>query len=294
MATTRLEEEEDRDESPVSPPRSARSLGTEAERWHRLEEEDDRVGWPLTHQSLTTNLHGWFRTGNETTLRRLLPQNGECVLELGSWLGRSTKYICERCPQSAVIAVDIWLNEYFDDDSHYNKNDAEFSSILRSNSIYDQFLSNLRDHRVQDRSDGTVVGLIPMKMTSTEALKLIHELGIEPSLIYIDASHHYDYVVSDVSTCLRLFPKAVLVGDDWDNNDVRRAVEDIAKAEKLQIFVQGKTCWTFAKEQLLKVIESEKRVEEEKQKQQQLIVNMRSKRKFDANAVREMLKRSKK
>ncbi len=250
---------------------------------------DIRVGWPQYNQ-LKPYLHGWFRPGNLALLSRLLPTNAQCVIELGAWLGRSTKYLCERCPDALIFSVDLWSNDYFETDSHYDKADPEFSKILHNHSIYDQFLSNLSSHGLTD--DGK--GLVPMKMDSTEALRIIHNLGANPDLIYIDASHHYDFVVKDIKMCLDLFPNAVLVGDDWDNEDVRLAVEHVAHERKLSIYVQGKTCWTYSRSKVLAIIEEERLREAEHKEQQDLVKEIRSKRGFDIEAARSILKRSRK
>lgn len=43
----------------------------------------------------------------------------------------------------------------------------------------------------------------------------MYVVGISPDVIYIDADHHYEPAKEDISTALKLFPDAVLVGDDY-------------------------------------------------------------------------------
>lgn len=269
---------------------------------------DTRVGYPSQYKHLSPFLHGWFRSGNLTMLSRLLSKQAKCVIELGAWLGRSTKFICERCPEALIFSVDLWSNEYFQDDDHYNKTDPEFAQILRSNSIYDQFLSNLATYQLKEvassssastsasssSSEGGSKGLIPMKMDTMEALKILHSMGVQPDLIYIDASHHYDFVVNEVNACLDFFPNAILVGDDWDNKDVRNAVEDVAKVRKQSIYVQGNTCWTFSREKVLQIIEQEQKQAADEKKQAEFVQQIRSKRGFEVDSLRALLKKPKK
>ena len=53
-------------------------------------------------------------------------------------------------------------------------------------------------------------------------------IGIVPEVIYVDASHHYEDVLQDLSMCLARFPNARICGDDWDYPPVARAATDAA------------------------------------------------------------------
>jgi hypothetical protein len=63
-----------------------------------------------------------------------------------------------------------------------------------------------------------------------------------PDLIYIDAAHDTESVASDVATALRLFPKSVLVGDDWSWDSVRTGVERAFSCSGRVIQSKG-VCW---------------------------------------------------
>lgn len=267
-----------------------------------ISSDPSRIGWPEPLPALEKVKHGWFRPGNQEILQRILrrenyisngksritnfPHKIHCIIELGTWLGISTEFILKQCPKAIVLAVDLWENEYFYNDSHYNKNDEQFSKILQNKSIYHQCLNNLIDYKYttptesessnQKNSDNNEKNkkefrLIPLRMDSVQALRIIASHNIKPEVIYIDASHHYDFVVNDITTCTELFPDAILVGDDWDNPDVRQAVKDMAKRLNKEIYVRGGTCWTFAKDVMdeIEFVEQE-REEEEQQKRKKL------------------------
>lgn len=216
----------------------------------QLMTSDIRVGWPIDVPDLKEVSHGWFRPGNVELIRKCSNGNNKCIIELGSWLGASTKFILQQNPNALVFAVDIWSNDHFYSDSHYNKNDETFSDILTSNSIYHQFLANMKQYKFSTTSENSIKGLIPLKMDSVESLKLLKSVGVEPDFIYIDANHHYEFVINDVETCLDLFPNAILIGDDWDNRDVKRAVEFVMKKHQKEVYARRNTCWTFAKSQV--------------------------------------------
>lgn len=247
----KLGEDEEEQDAP-----SSRSNAVElSEAIETLLKTDPLIGYPVDYTvppQIKPHLHGWFRSGNVETLTHLIKPDYKMVIELGSWLGLSTKKILELAPNAVVVAVDIWSNEYFMTDDHYDKSSPEFKRILEGVDIYDQFLANLAQFKLskKEKEDGTpsssYSGLIPMKMPSAQAMKILHGLMLKPDLIYIDASHHYDYVVEDVTNAIKMFPSAIIVGDDWDNMDVRRAVQDVASRYHKQVFVSGGTCWTFS------------------------------------------------
>ena len=67
----------------------------------------------------------------------------------------------------------------------------------------------------------------------------MRESNVHPELVYIDADHRYDSVVADLATAAELFPRATIVGDDWNWESVRAAVEAVARAQKLNVEVLG-------------------------------------------------------
>ena len=108
-------------------------------------------------------------------------------------------------------------------------------------------------------------GLIPMKMDSCAALDLLKEKGIVPTVIYVDANHHYETVIRDVEHCIQCFPEAHLIGDDWDYEEVRRAVRFVAAKYGRTVYVHQAKCWTFSGdvvEPILEGAKQKKRAEE--------------------------------
>ena len=79
--------------------------------------------------------------------------------------------------------------------------------------------------------------IIPIRADSVRGLEYLKKINVEPNIIYIDGDHHYEPAKRDISTALRLFPEAILVGDDYGNyEDVRRAVLECA-ADNMKIGV---------------------------------------------------------
>mmetsp|Transcript_1933 Transcript_1933/g.3069 ORF Transcript_1933/g.3069 Transcript_1933/m.3069 type:complete len:290 (+) Transcript_1933:60-929(+) len=211
---------------------------------------DSRIGWPDINPGRSSLKHGWFFQSHQDVLKLLIGDETRCIVELGSWLGRSAEYFAKKAPNAVIFAADLWDNSVILADSHYNTS-AENLAIVNAGPIYDQFLSNLWPYRCNlSESNDTkpLKGVVPMKMDGCEALRILKSLGVEPDLIYVDACHHYEGVLHDISTALELFPSADIVGDDWDYPDVQRAVKECARARDFVPFVEGYKCWTFSKE----------------------------------------------
>jgi hypothetical protein len=71
--------------------------------------------------------HGWFFPAHKVVLSELLTKETRCVLELGSWLGSSTRFIAEHAPNAVIICVDLWDNSFVKEaqGDHYLKNELQ-------------------------------------------------------------------------------------------------------------------------------------------------------------------------
>ena len=89
---------------------------------------DPRTGWPVAHGGLARRPatgrrpDGWFTPHNKQVLRTLLSADTRCVVELGSYLGLSTRFILEHAPNALVYAVDLWDNAFLLSDEGLGKN----------------------------------------------------------------------------------------------------------------------------------------------------------------------------
>jgi hypothetical protein len=127
-----------------------------------------------------------------------------------------------------VIAVDHWVG------SVEHANDPELASFLPR--LYETFLSECWDYR--DR-------VIPLRANSVDGLRRVHAAGLSPDVVYVDADHRYESVVADLTAALDLFPRATIVGDDWDWDSVRTAVEAVARQRGIEVQSHG-TAWRIA------------------------------------------------
>lgn len=183
----------------------------------KLQELANLYAWPQKKPDLAFNPSGWFPECNQALLAGFLNADTKVVLELGAWVGLSTRWICDHAPNARVITIDHWLG------SPENAND------LLVPILYDQFISNCWNYRGR---------LIPVRTSTVKGVGMVKELGIKPDVIYVDAGHDYDSVVKDIRMCTEF--GCPLVGDDFNPNSwpgVVKAVweEAVMAHRKLQV-----------------------------------------------------------
>lgn len=166
--------------------------------------------------------HGWFYNGewlHECMTRRAIKN----VVEVGSWLGTSTRFMAERLPiDGKVYAVDTW------EGSKEHRNDPRLPTLFQ------QFLSNTIHFELTDK-------IVPIRMHSLEAAV---GLAIAADLIYIDASHETEDVFADVMHWHpHLAQNGLICGDDWNYKSVQHAVLDAAFQLKAVVRFEGKFWW---------------------------------------------------
>jgi len=193
-----------------------------------LDELRRRYPWPGECPDVPTAMkgdrpEGWCSGDNRTMFERL-GKNAKIIVELGSWLGLSASYLLDLCPQATVICVDHWRGSA----EHHRREDWK----VRLATLYETFLRHHWANR--DR-------IVPMRTGTLDGLQELRELGIQPDLIYVDASHDEESVYQDITACLHHFPEAEIIGDDWLHASVRRGV--IRAADHLWLRVEGINCW---------------------------------------------------
>jgi hypothetical protein len=188
--------------------------------------------WPATkpHVPQAAEFPGWFGAGTDTILARILPERARVVVELGAWLGMSTRHIAKCAPDATVISVDHW------EGSPEHQSGPQFQRMLPT--LYESFLSECWDYR--DR-------IIPLRSSTIDGLRTIARYGIEPDLIFIDAEHSYEAVTNELELANELFPQARLVGDDFDWRGVQEAVQNFARRNGFNVDRDGARGWALSR-----------------------------------------------
>jgi predicted O-methyltransferase YrrM len=191
--------------------------------------------YPETKPSVPEDLHGWFDDRNKDFLKPLI-ENAKVIVELGAWLGTSTRWFCANSG-GIVYSVDHWKGSI----EHQTRKSLQD----KLPTLYDTFIVNCWSFK--DR-------IIPIKMTTVPGMHYIADNDIKPDIIFVDASHEYEDVLADLETASKLFPNAVLVGDDWSwknrlkekRKTVKEAVKTFCKKYKFKCR-HNTRCWQIIK-----------------------------------------------
>jgi predicted O-methyltransferase YrrM len=178
--------------------------------------------WPNEQPNVPARTNdGWLQESTRQVLERILSNRTKVVVEIGSWLGLSTRFIASKAPNATVLAVDHWRGS----DEHQQE---KFQDILPI--LFETFLVNCWYLRER---------LIPIRQTSVRGMQEIATYGIHPDVVYIDADHSHDAVVKDLEAAIDLFPEATIVGDDFNWPGVESAVRYVTGKRNRRYHVTG-------------------------------------------------------
>ena len=132
-------------------------------------------------------------------LAKGLSDETRLVVEVGSWVGLSTRFIADRAPNAVVIAIDHWCG------SPEHQRNPSWKAMLPG--LYETFLALCWDYRGR---------IIPLSMTAIQGIHAVAGQGLQPDLIYVDGEHSYEAVSGEIELIRHSFPRATIVGDDYD------------------------------------------------------------------------------
>src|SRR5690606_37803858 len=119
---------------------------------------DDKPDVPIPQRET-----GWLADGARDLLSRELGAQTKLVVELGAWLGESTRFIADCAPHAAVVTIDHWQG------SPEHQARPQWQSMLPT--LYETFLAMCWSYRER---------IVPLKMTTQDALQSIADRGLQP------------------------------------------------------------------------------------------------------------------
>jgi predicted O-methyltransferase YrrM len=176
-----------------------------------------------------------FFNGAEVFDRLIETVRPRLIVEVGTWMGHSAIHMSKSAarfePGALTICVDTWLGS-----SEHYFNDKHLGYLALRNgrpTFYDNFLSNVAFHGLQDR-------ILPLSIASRAGFEILQQLNLKADLIYIDAGHGYDDVRGDLRDYRKLLSASgVIFGDDYFYPPVKRAVDDYARNHDLHVASYG-------------------------------------------------------
>jgi predicted O-methyltransferase YrrM len=144
---------------------------------------------------------------------RQLPDSPINILEVGSWAGASTvawaKALEAEGRAGKIVCVDHW-NKYLDTTVNTAPVYHQMTAAVDNDAIYRLFRHNIRTSGVREL-------IIEMRGNSREILPRLAPQSFQ--VVYIDGSHAYDDVLSDIHHAMRLVcVNGIVCGDDLELN----------------------------------------------------------------------------
>lgn len=160
--------------------------------------------FPVMHSSGIP--YGWMIPEEITWLEKM-GQGRSMIVEIGSWLGQSTKALAKG--GAIVLAVDTW------------EGSPEHQELLRDKPLswlFHQFRDSVKDCK----------NIVPLCTTSIQAAEIHKANGTKFDLIFIDGAHDYESVKQDIEAWSPLLAKGgVLCGHDACDEGVQRALDEL-------------------------------------------------------------------
>lgn len=131
------------------------------------------------------------------------------VIEVGSFVGESAIFMAKQLqPPAVVLCVDTWCAGF----DHYKGAPEKIQNHFGRPDFYYKFIANVLANKCEDR-------ILPFAMDSKNAARVLHWMGIEADLIYVDASHEEGDVLEDYQFYWRLLKSGgVFMVDDLSNH----------------------------------------------------------------------------
>jgi len=161
---------------------------------------------------------GWMKTAEFEWLAEKASKL-RTIVEVGSWMGRSTTAMADNLEGPGVIlAVDTWRG---------SEEHGSFLADKPPDFIYRIFCKNLRKHVDSGR-------VCPVHLPSVEAARVFQAIGCAGfDMVFIDAAHDYENVKADIQAWKPLVkPGGLLRGHDWGHPPIVQAVRELLGTPK--------------------------------------------------------------
>lgn len=200
-------------------------LPGEAASWTALKA---RFPWPAARPAVGAIEWSLDFGGRDLIIGALADRPLRLVLEIGVFLGGSVRQWLQAADDVLVVAVDPWSDlshrpPYGSFAERHPLGRRHAAQLFVPNGLYDSFVSSMWD--VRER-------IVPVRGKAKDVLPTLHALGLRPDLIYIDG----DKTGDELPLCERLFPSALIGGDDWMWQDgstfpIRRPAIELARRQ---------------------------------------------------------------
>jgi hypothetical protein len=193
----------------------------------------------------TAELQGWKYPEFDLVFNDFIKtRNNLTIIEVGTWKGLSACTMADITKnlgiKSEIICIDTWLGSH----EQWTKLDEPTFNLHFVNgypSLFYIFTKNVK-------SKGHHDCISPLPVPSLQGAEILRRKGIEADVIYIDASHDYNSVKSDLNYFWDLLKQGgMMFGDDFSVSwiGVIRAVEQFSLEKNIHLHVTGNVWFVF-------------------------------------------------
>lgn len=161
-------------------------------------------------------IQGWFDYEDVIRLAIEKAENGAKFVEIGAWKGKSVAFAGVEIINSGKDITYYAVDHFLGSEEHRNPVSPHYDYASISGDLKAQYLVNIEPIK-------SVVKTLDMQ--SGEASKKFKKQSVD--FVYIDGSHNYDSVCSDIETWLpKVKPGGMIGGHDYTtHSSVKQAVD---------------------------------------------------------------------
>ena len=189
--------------------------------------------WPDTKPDVAPDPTSLLAATTAIILQSALSSSTRCVVELGSFLGASTRLILTHAPNAIVYAIDHWRGPA----SMHRPHMAAHRHRIPT--LFEAFTVNCWPWRERLR---------PVRLDTVAGVEAVAEYiratgEPSPDVVFIDADHEPISVWKDMAAAAKAWPAATLVGDDYESTanhgGLAKAVHRFARKRKRKVTTFG-------------------------------------------------------
>ena len=167
-------------------------------------------------KNFTNCYHGWLSKSTKLNLKyainKFSPKN---IVELGSWYGKSASYMIELTPTSNFYFFDKFQNIC---NSPYKIDKFNvLNKFYFTHSRMETFYKNITDLNPKGK-------IYAIRKNAFESLDMLKQYNIDVDMIFIDFIKKTYELTQFLIKCVKLYPNAVIVGDDYVFDTVKQAL----------------------------------------------------------------------